>query len=1072
MTAPGHHNSNSPARIDATLLGKVRIRVGDRLIADDAWSLRSARALLLLLLITPGHAMASERVRDILWPEASPDVGRNALYKALHLLRRVLEPDLISARESTYIESRGGTIGIAPTVDVRVDAESFEIALREAMYTEDSDRRTLLREAVGLYTGELLPTDRYEDWPIARRESLRYAWEGAVLDLADLDLEAGEPQASVPTLEMLLSVDATVEAAHRALMQGYVAAGQRDRAIRQYARCVTALANELGVEPDEETQALYAAIKEMPAGAGALPGSTGKFNNLPGSPTAIVGRDRDVDALQGTLWRQDVRLVTLIGPGGVGKTRLAIEAATAMVEDFADGVAFVPLAAVRDATLVLPAIASTFGLREEPNTPLADLVANHLLSREMLLVLDNFEHVQDAAPEIGTLLARCAHLTVLVTSRERLHLRGEHLHEVAPLSLPRPDRLPVPALLERYGSVALFTHHMRRVVPDFEVTPENSEVVSLICRHLEGLPLAIELATARARFYSLGNLLARLTSRLDIEAGPRDLPPRQRTLRATFAWSHDLLSADEQAVFRRLGVAVGGCSREAAAAICGIPDDQLDAHLYSLGEKHLVQVTATDDGPRIGMLETIREFALERLHECGETSDIERRHALHHLSLAIDAQPNLVGADQVTWVERLELEQGNLRAALAWSFQQDDEDGDVVAAGVRGAGALWRFWLRRGSLREGIDWLERALTRPIDDPSLRAQVLVAVARLHEASSAHERAAQLIDEALPLSREIGDQVIEADALGVLGEIAEDQGEFSLASTRYLEALELYQSNGLRRESATSLNKLGMIAFFQGDFPRATELWEECVAIFRELGDRWATGVLLGNLGHVAMATGSFDRAVSLHEENLSIARLLGDKGTIGRELFNLAEAMQMRGDGEQDTLLDEALDLQRETNDRHSEVATLSLMADNALARGEIRRAAHLFATALTSCRGDTDRSIMANVALLERAAALAAATGQDIRAARLLGAADGLRSEIGAPVMPHLRPIGQQCLELLSSRMACSDIDREMRAGATSSREVAIQLALDACETARHAGRPGSPEIDDLPAITSHRVSP
>ncbi len=1069
MSARGHHNS-SP-RIDATLLGKVRIRVGDRVINDDAWSLRSARALLLLLLITPGHALASERVLDILWPEASPDVGRNALYKALHLLRRVLEPELISARESSFIETRGGTIGIASVVDVRVDAEMFASAIREATFASDEDRRSMLRAAVALYGGELLPTDRYDDWPVARREALRYAWEGAVLDLAELDLDAGEPQASVPTLELLLSVDATIEAAHRALMQGYIATGQRDRAIRQYARCVTALANELGVEPDADTQALFEAIKDVPASTSGVHDASRKFNNLPGSPTAIIGRDREADALQGTLWRQDVRLVTLIGPGGVGKTRLAIEAATTVADDFADGVAFVPLAAVRDPELVLPAIAATFALQEEPNTPVADQLAAHLRTREMLLVLDNFEHVQDAAPHIGVLLERCASLTVLVTSRERLHLRGEHLHEVAPLSMPRPDRLPAPALLTRYGSVALFVHHMQRIVPDFEVTPENSEVVSAICRHLEGLPLAIELATARARFFSLGSLLARLTSRLDIAAGPRDLPPRQRTLRATFAWSHDLLSKDEQAVFRRLGVAVGGCTLDAAAAMCGDPDGQLDTHLHSLAEKHLVQMTASDDGTRVDMLETIREFALERLLESGETTTTERRHAHHHLTLAADAEPHLVGTDQVAWVERLEIEQGNLRAALAWALHREDEP-DTTLAGVRGAVSLWRFWLRRGSLREGVDWLERALAQPVEDRALRARGLVALARLHEARSSHARAATLIDEALPLSREIGEDAVEADALGVLGEIAEDQGDFATASARHVAALELYQADGLRRESATSLNKLGMIAYFRGEFDRATELWEESVTIFRELGDRWATGVLLGNLGHVAMATGRFDRAVALHEENLSIARLLGDKGSIGREVFNLAEAMQMRGDGEQDSMLDEALDLQRETNDRHSEIATLALMADNALARSEIRRAAHLFANAVNSCRGISDRSILANVALLERTAAFAVSTGQEARGARLLGAADALRNEIGAPVMPHLRPIQHHCLERLAATMTCAEIGTEMHAGATAPQHVVIQLALSVCETAQDAARGDAPDAVSRPAITPHIVTP
>jgi predicted ATPase/DNA-binding SARP family transcriptional activator len=1068
MTAPGHHNP--PARIRATLLGKVRISVGDRMIADDVWTLRSARALLLLLLITPGHALSSERVRDILWPEATPEVGRNALYKAIHLLRRVLEPELASARASTYIESRGGTIAIAAHVDVRTDADVFENALRKAAQATDDDRRGALREAANLYGGELLPTDRYDDWPIARREGLRYAWESAVLDLADMDLEAGEPQASVPTLELLLAADPTAEAAHRALMQGYFAAGQRDRAIRQYARCVTALANQLGVEPDAETQALYAAIQQAADEPATQARSrTGPFNNLPAPPTAIVGRDREIEALQGTLWRQNVRLVTLVGPGGVGKTRLAIEAASQLAEDLAGGVAFVPLAAVRDPSLVLQTIANTLELHEEPNASIADTLVAHLRSSEMLLVLDNFEQVLGAARAIGDLLARCPSLTVLVTSRERLHLRGEHLHEVAPLSVPRPERLPAPGHLARYGSVALFIQHMQHIDSDFEVTPENSEVVSAICRHLEGLPLAIELATARARFFSLGGLLARLARRLDIDEGPRDLPARQRTLRATFAWSHGLLSPAEKTVFRRLGVAVGGCSRDAAVAICGDEYGELDMHLRSLAEKHMIQLAETDDGLRVTLLETIREFAIERLEASGEAAEIERRHAGHYLALAARAEPRLVGSDQVAWFERLETEQGNLRAALGWSLERA---GDDAAAGVRGAVALRHFWSRRRTLQEGVDWLERALARPVAEPRLRARVLVALANLHEARSAYARAEELIDEALPLARKIEDQAIVADALGVLGDLVEDQGDFPRASAIHHEVLELYRAAGLRRESAMALGKLAIIAYYQSDFVRASELWEECLVISRELEDHWATGVLLGNLGAVAMTTGDYDRAVTLHEENLAIARRLNDRGTIGRELLNLAEAMQVRGDGDQDALLDEALDLQRETSDQQTEISTLALIADNALRRGELRRAAHLFARSVSLCQSTGDRAMMANAALLERCAELALESAQAVPAARLLGAARSLRSELEAPIMPYLRPISARCLTQLRERMKVDALDTALGDGMSLSMDAAIETALAVCERAQTGARPDcAPRHAPLSVAPSHTTA-
>jgi predicted ATPase/DNA-binding SARP family transcriptional activator len=1044
MTRNGRDNTPPPIR--ATLLGKVSIRVGDRIVGDDAWTLRSARSLLLLLLITRSHAMPKDRVLDTLWPAATPDVGRNALYKALHLLRRILEPELTSASKSAYIDTRGGMIRISPDVDVWVDADACQAELRQSMLVSGEERRRRLRAAVAMYGGELLPDDPYEDWPIARREALQHAWEGAVIELAALDLDAREPQASVPFLELLLAIDPTIEAAHRALMRGYSAAGQRDRAMRQYARCVAALESELGIEPDEETQALHAAIAAASEPEAPTPLVAGPFDNLPTPPTELVGRDREVERLRGTLWRQNVRLVTLTGPGGVGKTRLALEVGSGLVEDFTDGVAFVPLAAVRDPALVVQAITGALGIGEERDHTLAATLSAYLREREQLLILDNFEQVMDAATDIGALLASCPSLTVLVTSRERLQLRGEHVYEVPPLAVPRTERLPAPATLARYGSVALFTQHMQHIDPDFRVSAENSEAVSSICTHLEGLPLAIELATAHARFFSLGSLVDRLKSRLDIEEGPRDLPARQRTLRATFAWSYDLLSAEEQAVFRRLGAAVGGYAGDAIEAVCVEGGADVQAHLRALAEKHLVRWDGTDDGPRITMLETIREYALERLRDSGEEGQVRQRHADHFLHLATLAEGRLTGADQLPCLERLETEQGNIRAALDWALDQPNGTGTLA---LRGAVAMWRYWWNRGLVIEGISWLERAAARPTEDAHLRIQVVLSLARLCEARSDYARAEALIGEALPISRRIGDQVGVAKALTGLGEIAEDRADFRRAADLHQQALAIYRELDLRRESAGVLNNLATVAYFQGDIAGATELWEQSVAIVRALGDHWATGVLLGNLGSAAMAVGNFDRAVALHEENLAIARELKDPGAIGRQLCNLAEALQLRGDGDQDALLDEALDLHRETHDRQCEISTLALMANSALGRGERRLAARRYAESLTLSRSIGDRATMMNIALFERIAALALASARTGQAARLLGASDALRLELEVPIMPYLRPVRDRCLELVGARLPAEAAESALAEGRAWTLPAAADAALAICDSVR-----------------------
>lgn len=1049
----------SPPPIRANLLGEVRISVGQRIITEEAWTLRSARSLFLVLLITRGHALPRDRVLDILWPAASPELARNTLYKALHTLRRVLEPALSKGRASSYLASRGGLIGILPGVDVWVDTEAFERALDEAALAAPMERRDRLRDAVALYGGELLPTDPYEDWPVARREALHRAWEGAVLDLAAVDLAAGEPKAAVAPLELLLAADPTYEAAHRALMRAYAATGQRDRALRQYNRCRSALEEELGSEPDEETNSLYSDIQAALSEPvpNQQPIST-RYDNLPIPPSPIVGRDRETESIQGLLWRQDVRLVTLTGPGGIGKTRLAIDVAACLAEDFAHGVVFVPLATVREPGLVLPAIAGTLGVGEEPVQPLAATLQEYLRERELLLVLDNVEQVLDAAVDVGELLAGCPRLTVLVTSRERLQIRGEHVLEVPPLAVPQLDRLPATSTLARYGAVALFRQHLRLLYPEFDVSAENSAVVAAICSGLEGLPLAIELAAARARFLTLHDVLVGLASRLDfLQDGPRDLPDRQRTLRDTIAWSYDLLTPEEQAVFRRLAIFSGGCTRTAADAVCRSTGEELSiflGRLHSLAEKHLIRWEETGDEPRFTMLETIREFAVERLRDTGEEPDTCRRHTEHYLTLARQAEPGLVGPDQISWIARLENELGNLRSALGWALDHPDQIGELAAA----TAALWRFWWFQGLINEGISWLDRAASLPELEPAARACILLSMAELIETKSDYARAAPLFHEALDLCRRVDDRAGAAQALSGLGQIAQDQGEYDRAAALHREALVVYREAGCLRDSAGALNNLATVAYYRSDIDTATALWEEALTIVRELGDYRAVGLLLGNLGSAALTRGDLDQAFALHQENLDVARQLKDPGAIAHALGNLAEAMQVRGDGNQDPLLAEALLLLQQVEDKQAEASILACMGTSAWERGELSRAASLYAESLTLCHHTGDRTTIASVALLERIAAVAHAYHRPVHAARLLGAAEALRESLGAPLMPFLRPEHERRLSLLRDDLGDSSLAAAHADGWDMSLESVIAEALSICENA------SDPFPNDTPA--------
>ncbi|CAN5297899.1 LuxR family transcriptional regulator [soil metagenome] len=676
-----------------------------------------------------------------------------------------------------------------------------------------------------------------------------------------------------------------------------------------------------------------------------------RMNNLPTQPTPLVGREKEVGEISGLLRRPEVRLLTLTGPGGTGKTRLGLQVAAELLDEFEGGVFFVALAPISDPELVASAMAGPLGVRESADRTLTEALKEYLRDRELLLLLDNFEQVLEAAPVVGELLSTCPRLKALATSRGALGVYGEHEYAVPPLALPDPRRLPAIHVekLSQYESVRLFIERARAAKGDFEVTNESAPAVAEICVRLDGLPLAIELAAARTKILPPQAMLSRLSNRMKLlKGGARDLPERQRTLRGAIDWSHDLLEEDEQVFFRRASVFVGGLTLEAAEEVCdadgGLELDVLDG-VESLLAKSLLrrQEEESEEEPRFYMLETIREYATERLEESGEAEAVRRPHAEHYLGLAEEAEPELRGAHQLEWFERLEGEHDNLRAALSWAIEEGRAD-----TALRLAGALWWFWLVRGHLSEGRRRLEEALAKDgrSATTSVRAKALVGAGRLLLEQGDLERATALLEEGGALFWEAGPKQGLADALDNLGIAQAHRGELERARALFEESIELFREAKDRWGVAEALNNLALTAQTQGQREQATALHGESLRIRQELGDKRGIAMSLGNLGAEALARGDHERAAQLSEEGLALARGLGDKGLTATLLGILGVALLSRDELERGSeLLKESLTMHQELGDKYHLHASLMGVAHAAGAAGEPLREARLFGAA-------------------------------------------------------------------------------------------------------------------------------
>jgi predicted ATPase/class 3 adenylate cyclase len=718
-------------------------------------------------------------------------------------------------------------------------------------------------------------------------------------------------------------------------------------------------------------------------------------HNLPSQLTPFIGREALAAETRGRLQQRGVRLLTLTGPGGAGKTRLALQVAADLVEAYADGVWFVPLAPVASAGMVKATIAGTLGIRESSTDSIEATLRAHLRPKHLLLVLDNFEHVVDASPLVADLLSHCPDIQVLVTSRAPLHISGEYELPIPPLELPPAD---IPLRLDdalASEAVRLFVDRARAVQSNFELTEDNAETVVAICRRLDGLPLAIELAASRVRLLPPKAILARLDSRLTLlTGGGRDRPERQQTLRGAIAWSHDLLEHSEQILFRRLAVFAGGWTLDAAEAVVSFEIDPplavfdgLDAlHNTSLIRRHESADRDAASDPRFVMLQTIQEFATEQLVASGELARAKDAHASWFLDLATAAEPHLAGPSAVSWLDRLESEHDNLRGALDWLRAEGDGERAVTLAA-----ALSRFWWLRGHVAEGRDQLQKALGSDGSAASVaRAVALDGAGVLAETQGDYDRAEALHRESLALSRQRGDKTGIARALGNLGVVAFDRGDDDQATTMIEESLAMAREIGDQLLVATALNDLGIVAQDRGDLDRAGVHFQESLALRRLAWSGSEIARSLNNLGGVALDRGEYGRACQLFSESVSLYRDAGDRWGVAGALIGLAVAIHRQGDPSRAAaLLEESLSLFREVGDLRSAGLVALNLADALRDSNDLGQAIVHYRTALVEFAAADDRARVALVFL--GLGDVMVRMGQFENAAKLLGAASVLK---------------------------------------------------------------------------------
>ena len=1012
--------------IRATLLGPVEISVQERMLPVLDWPRRAARSLLFMLLGTPGHRVARDFALETLWPDQQLDAAANSLYKSIHLLRRTLEPDLQTGRGSSFVVLTPDLIGLNPEIPIWVDADQFERGLLTRSNSPEA-RRNSLRSAISLYRGEFLADEPYLDWPVARREALRSLWERSVIELAGLDRDADEPLETIPMLDALIVADPALEQAHQAIIRAYVLAGDRESAQRAYDRCERMLADELDARPMAETRELLS--QEPPQRLAA------HARKLPVAPLPFIGRAPEIDRMLDLIQGGEARLVTLTGPGGIGKTRLATEIAWTIADDFPDGAFFVSLAPLNDPALVPNAVAEALGLRGGNRESSAAWLAELLAGKELLLVLDNAEHLVEAVADlVSALLSTAPEPRVIVTSRERLHVRGEYEIALEPLQVPDPSRSA--GAIARSDAVALFTQILRTHRADFSVTPENAAAIAQVCARLEGIPLALELAAARARHARPEALLIALDRPLDaLTGGSRDLPGRQRSLRDAIAWSYNLLSVEERALFRALSVFAGGAVASAVDAVLPGAAGLLD----SLADKSLISWVDTLVEPRVMMLDTILAFAEEEARSAGEWESLRMRHAAWVEHLARAGGDAYTGPNQRIWNERLDLDFDNIRAALDWSLATGH--GEMAR---RIISSLLLFLDNRSHAREGLNWASQALDLPDPEGDERARIgtLRAAGRLSTRVGDYVSSQTYFEQSEAAAERLGDRKVIAATLNDLASGPWYRGSWAESEAKYRRALALNHELGDRFGIATSLQGLAVIEALKGDYTLSLHLLDESIVISRELGN--PTQLLTAIVGKLVkqIVDAQYDESEPFLAEALPLAIELQDPWAEASTRHGMAVVARVRGKGDEArSHLRRVIELDRQMGHRQAyaiavmELGTLELVEERyAQSAASFLESIGIFYT------GAADRWFVESCDFI---AGIALAQHDPETAARLIGYADGFRRRNSIARMRYYEATYLEIVRQLNAQLDAAEQDRLIEEGRSLDRESAFRLAFD-----------------------------